>query len=114
MVGLLLHRAGRKADGEVGIVLEPFAMNERQQSHIDFYLQRLEYWKGHKPAYSTARLLAARDADEVHLLRTEEGATEVLEHLWRLEREGPTDGSTRRRMSASGASATWSITICRR
>lgn len=52
-------------------------MNERQQSHIDYYLQRLEYWKGRKPAYSTARLLAARDADEAHPLRTEEEATEA-------------------------------------
>lgn len=34
-------------------------MNERQQSHIDYDLQRLEYWKGRKPAFSTARLLAA-------------------------------------------------------
>jgi hypothetical protein len=68
-------------------VLESPVMNERQQAHIDFYLQRLEYWKGRKPAYSTARLLAARDADEAHPLRTEEEATEVVEHLWRLERE---------------------------
>ena len=62
-------------------------MNERQQSHIDHYLERLEYWRKRKPAYSTARLLAARDADEAHPLRTEEEATEVVEHLWRLERE---------------------------
>ena len=62
-------------------------MNERQQAHIDYYLQRLEYWQGRKPAYSTARLLAARDADEAHPLRSEEEATEVVEHLWRLERE---------------------------
>lgn len=68
-------------------VLESHLMNERQQSHIDYYLQRLEYWKGRKPAYSTARLLAARDADEAHPLRTEEEATEVVEYLWRLERE---------------------------
>ncbi len=68
-------------------VLESPAMNERQQHHIDYYLQRLEYWGGRKPAYSTARLLAARDADEAHPLRTEEEATEVVEHLWRLERE---------------------------
>lgn len=61
-------------------------MNERQQAHVDFYLQRLEYWKGRKPAYSTARLLAARDADEAHPLRSEEEAAEVVEHLWRLER----------------------------
>jgi hypothetical protein len=66
-------------------------MNERQQTHIDYYLQRLEYWKGPKPAYSTARLLAARDADKAHLLRTEEEATEVVKYLWRLERE-QTDG----------------------
>lgn len=62
-------------------------MNERQQAHIDYYLERLEHWKGRKPIYSTARLLAARDADEAHPLRTEEEATEVVEHLWRLERE---------------------------
>jgi hypothetical protein len=61
-------------------------MNERQQAHINFYLQRLEYWKGRKPAYSTARLLAARDADEAHPLKTEEEATEVVEYLWGLER----------------------------
>jgi len=61
-------------------------MNERRQSHIDFYLQRLEYWKDGKPASSTARLLAARDADEAHPLRTEEEATQVVEYLWRLER----------------------------
>jgi hypothetical protein len=62
-------------------------MNERQQSHIDHYLRRLEYWKGRRPAYSTARLLAARDADDAYPLRTEEEATEVVEYLWRLERE---------------------------
>lgn len=73
--------------GGVDGVIESRSMNERQQSHIDFYLQRLEYWKGRRPAYSTARLLAARDADEAHPLRTEEEATEVVEYLWRLERE---------------------------
>ena len=44
-------------------------MNEAQQSHIDYYLQRLEYWKGRKPAYSTAWLLAARDTDGRVVLR---------------------------------------------
>src|SRR5918912_1111474 len=29
-------------------VLESPVMNERQQAHIDFYLQQLEYWKGRK------------------------------------------------------------------
>ena len=53
-------------------------MNERQQSHIDYYLQRLKYWKGRKPTFSTARLLAAKDADEAHPLRTDEEATEVV------------------------------------
>lgn len=61
-------------------------MNERRQAHVDFYLQQLEYWKGRKPSSSTARLLAARDADEGHPLRTEEEATEVVEYPWRLER----------------------------
>ena len=65
------------------------AMNERQQAHIDYYLQRLAYWWERKPASTTARLLAARDADEAHPLRTEEEATEVVEYLWRLEQERP-------------------------
>ena len=68
-------------------------MNERQQSHIDHYLQRLEHWRKRKPAYSTARLLAARDADEAHPLRTEEEATEVVEYIWRLEREQAAENS---------------------
>lgn len=71
----------------MALVIKSSAMNERQQFHIDYYLQRLEYWKGRKPAYSTARLLAARDADEAHPLRTEEAATEVVDYLWRLELE---------------------------
>jgi hypothetical protein len=62
-------------------------MNERQQSHIDHYLERLEQWKGHRPTKSTARLLAARDADEAHPLRTEQEATEVVEYLRWLEQE---------------------------
>lgn len=59
-------------------------MNESQQAHIDFYLERFEYWKTLKD-YTTARMLAARDADEAHPLRSEEEATEVVEHLRRLE-----------------------------
>lgn len=62
-------------------------MNERQQAHINFYLERLTYWRGRKPAYSSARLLAAKDADDAHPLRTEEEAAQVVEYLWRLERE---------------------------
>lgn len=62
-------------------------MNERQGAHIDYYLRRLEYWKTRKPACSTARLLAARDADEAHPLWSEEEATEVVEYLRRLELE---------------------------
>ena len=76
-----LCRVYRRPDAKIS------PMNERQQAHIDYYLQRLEYWQERKPAYSTARLLAARDADESHPLRSEEEATEVVEHLWRLERE---------------------------
>ncbi len=64
-------------------------MNERQQAHIDHYLRRLAYWRERKPACTTARLLAARDADEAHPLRSEEEATEVVEYLRRLEREPP-------------------------
>jgi hypothetical protein len=59
-------------------------MNVRQQAHIDFYLERLEYWRMLKN-HTNARMLAARDADESHPLRSEEEAAEVVEHLRRLE-----------------------------
>ena len=67
-------------------MIKSSAMNERQQAHIDYYLERLEHWRTHRPSQSTARLLAARDADEKHPLRNEEEATEVVEYLWRLEK----------------------------
>jgi hypothetical protein len=60
-------------------------MNERQRAHVDYYLERLDHWHAHKPNQSTGRLLAARDADEAHPLRTEEEAMEVVEYLRRLE-----------------------------
>lgn len=66
-------------------------MNDRQQAHVEFYLTRLAYRRSHRPHNSTARLLAARDADEAHPLRTEEDATEVAENLWRLEPERAAD-----------------------
>ena len=69
-------------------------MNERQQAHSDFYLERLEYWQRRKPSGSTPRLMAARDADEAQPLRSEEEATEVVEYLWRLEREQIAGGTT--------------------
>ena len=78
------------------MVIESLAMNERQQAHIDYYLQRLEYWKARRPVFSTARMLAARDADEAHPLRSDEEATEVVEYLRRLEREQASEGTTQR------------------
>lgn len=38
-------------------------MNERQQAHIDYFLERLNHWLSLKREYWAARLLAARDAD---------------------------------------------------
>jgi hypothetical protein len=70
-------------------VIKSRPVNDRQQAHIDYYLRRLTHWRERKPATTTARLLAARDADEAHPLRSEEEATEVVEHLWSLEREQP-------------------------
>lgn len=60
-------------------------MNERQQSHIDYFLERIEYWRGIKRDETVARMLAARDADHVHPLRTEEEGSEVFDYLRRLE-----------------------------
>jgi hypothetical protein len=60
-------------------------MNERHQAHIDYFLQRIEYWKGLGRDYWVARMLAARDADHEHPLRSEEEGAEVFEYLSRLE-----------------------------
>lgn len=65
-------------------MLKSPAMNERQQAHIDFYRERLEYWRALKN-HTTARMFAARHADEAHPLKSEEKAAEVVEHLRRLE-----------------------------
>ena len=62
-------------------------MNERQQSHINYFVERVEYWKGLRRDYWAARMLAARDADHAHPLRSEEEGSEVFEHLRRLEEE---------------------------
>jgi hypothetical protein len=62
-------------------------MNERQQSHIDYFLERIDYWKGLKREYWTARMLAARDADHRHPLRSDEEGSEVFEYLRRLEEQ---------------------------
>ncbi|MET0623878.1 MAG: hypothetical protein ABW250_12910 [Pyrinomonadaceae bacterium] len=62
-------------------------MNERQQAHINYFLERLEYWRDLKREYWAARMLAARDADRAHPLRTEEEGTEVFDYLRRLEEE---------------------------
>lgn len=62
-------------------------MNERQQAHISYFLKRIEYWKGLKRDYWTARMLAARDADYAHPQRSEEEGAEVFDYLRRLEVE---------------------------
>jgi len=62
-------------------------MNERQQAHIDYFLGRVEYWKGLGQDYWAGRMLAAKDADFRHPLRSEEEGTEVFDHLRRLEEE---------------------------
>jgi hypothetical protein len=60
-------------------------MNERQQAHIDYFLERIKYWKGLGRDYWAARMLAARDADREHPLRSEEEGAEVFDYLRRLE-----------------------------
>lgn len=65
-------------------------MNERQQAHINYFLERVEYWRGLKRDYWAARMLAARDADHAHPLRTEEEGTEVFDYLRGLEEEQAT------------------------
>jgi hypothetical protein len=62
-------------------------MNERQQAHITYFLERVEYWLALKREYWAAGMLAARDADHAHPLRTEEEGTGVFDYLRRLEEE---------------------------
>lgn len=62
-------------------------MNERQQAHIDYFLERIEYWKARQREEYIARMLAARDADEAYPLRSEEEGSEVFAYLRRLEQE---------------------------
>jgi hypothetical protein len=64
-------------------------MNDRQQAHIDYFLERIEHWRELKRDETVARMLAARDADEAHPLRTEEEGSEVFDYLLRLEQERP-------------------------
>jgi hypothetical protein len=64
-------------------------MNERQRAHVDYFLERIEYWRGIKRDDTLARMFAARDADDAHPLRNEEDGSEVFDYLRRLERESP-------------------------
>lgn len=60
-------------------------MNDRQQSHINYFLERIEYWRERKRDKTVVRMLAARDADHAFPLRTEEEGSEVFEYLRLLE-----------------------------
>jgi hypothetical protein len=62
-------------------------MNERQRAHVDYFLERIEYWRGLKRDNTLARMLAARDANNAHPLRNEEEGSEVFDYLRRLERD---------------------------
>jgi hypothetical protein len=75
-----------KARGRDGVI-KLLAMNERQQAHIDYFLERLEYWKERKRDKTATRMLAARNADHMHPLCSEEEGPEVFDYLRRLEQE---------------------------
>ena len=60
-------------------------MNGRQRAHIEYFLERGEYWGGTQRDVWAARMLAARDADLTHPLRSEEEGSEVFDYLRRLE-----------------------------
>jgi hypothetical protein len=68
-------------------VIKPQPMSERQQAHIDYFLERVEYWRGLKRDETVARMLAAGDADHMYPLRSEEEGSEVFDYLRRLEQE---------------------------
>lgn len=59
-------------------------MNERQQAHINYFLERYRnYRRLHRDIW-VSRLLAAQNADEKYPLRTEEEAKEVVDYLGRV------------------------------
>jgi hypothetical protein len=62
-------------------------VEERQQAHVDYFLERIAYWRERRRDEATARTLAARDADHVYPLRSEEEGSEVFNYLCRLEQE---------------------------
>lgn len=62
-------------------------MDERRRAHIDYFLGRVEYWRGLGRDYRPARMLAARDADDTHPLRTEDEGSEVFDYLRLLEEQ---------------------------
>ena len=68
-------------------VIESSVMNERQQAHIDYFLVRIECWRKLKRDETAARMLAARDADYAHSLRTEGESSEVFDYLRGIEQE---------------------------
>ncbi len=72
-------------------MLTSSAMNERQRAHIDYFLERIEYWRRKNRDETTARMLAARDADLEHPMRNEEEAVEAFAYLRELERERSAD-----------------------
>jgi len=67
--------------------LKSSAMNERQQAHISYFLKRVVYWREQKRDETVARMLAARDADHAHPLRSEEEGSEVFDYLRRLQQQ---------------------------
>ncbi len=71
--------------GYRGAVIKSLAMNERQQAHIDYFLERIEYWGRLKRDDTLARMLAARDADDAHPLRSEEEGSQVFDYLRRCK-----------------------------
>lgn len=60
-------------------------MNDRQQAHIDYFLDRLRHWRGIKRDEATARMLAARDADREHPLLSEDEGAEVFDRLRQMD-----------------------------
>lgn len=47
-------------------------MNGWQQRYVDYFLERVESWRGLNRDATVAMMLAARDADHAHPLRSEE------------------------------------------
>jgi hypothetical protein len=64
-------------------------MDERQRAHVNYFFERGDYWRRLVRDETTAKMLAARDADHAHPRRTEEKGSAVFDYPAGSSRSSP-------------------------